>query len=383
MATNDDILKQAWGLNSGQFGNDYGKFMNAVKSGTLKLPGYNANYGSTYNPNNPTATTQVKIQPVTPTVSTIPNGPAPAANMSDAERTALGNFLGGITKRARVVNNGNIQAPTQYALPDASNFTPEYTNNNIQELVNSYTKLLQPSYQQAQEQIKNQLANVGALRGSPLSYGLGTLATNQQNLIGQYGTGLLSDALAAQLEDRRTSEKRAYEDPYKQAELLGTYGGQSTLAKQQLDNQTAQQKINEELQRAQLTGYLGNTPTMAGQQFESGQKEASTLDSLAQSMGFKDAATMQYALSLGDSMDVLAEKGLRVPTAGNPYTGKTLSEEELISRTGRNARGEIVSQPRSTSGTTASNLASRPFVYGQGLTDVQKEIYRLAGYEIR
>src|SRR3989339_163800 len=152
-------------------------------------------------------------------------------------------------------------APTTYA----TEYTPEAISSQVSQL----DKILQPYKQRDTATAMNKLAGMGVASGSPLTTSYGNVTSDYLNKLSQYGmdlqkTGmetatnerarqeqyvqsLLNSALGQTSQERLLGEQRTYEQPFKEADLLGTYLGKPTMASQQLSQQNTQ--FNAEQQR--------------------------------------------------------------------------------------------------------------------------------------
>jgi hypothetical protein len=122
----------------------------------------------------------------------------------------------------------------------ATTYAPEYSAENQQKLVEGYNALQNPAAEKAKRQLAQSLAGTAGMYGGARNAGLGQIYAQQQANTGQYAQNLAQNALEAQRGERLTAEERAYQDPYRQAELTGKYNGQTTLAGQQVANQASQ-----------------------------------------------------------------------------------------------------------------------------------------------
>jgi hypothetical protein len=159
---------------------------------------------------------------------------------------------------------------------NVSVFDPS-TQQDISRMTEQYAGMLEPQYQQARKRLTQSLAGTGGLYGSPAQYGASNIEAARLGQIGQYGLGLSEKA-----------QEQAWNKPFQEAALTGMYGGQKTLAGQQAAMQMqyqpqlwqsqlateAQQReltpqqfaLNKALSEAGLTGQYGGQQTLAGQQ---------------------------------------------------------------------------------------------------------------------
>lgn len=155
-------------------------------------------------------------------------------------------------------------------------YAQEYSPQAIQDLTNQYASLLEPTYARSSAQIANTLGGRGTLYGTPGSNKLQLLQGQKMQQVGQFGQGLLTEALGKRQGERLTAEQRAYETPYSMAQLTGylpgtsgtynpqtgwswTGGQQETLAGQtgRTTAEAARQQALAEQQKAQATYWQG------------------------------------------------------------------------------------------------------------------------------
>ena len=86
--------------------------------------------------------------------------------------------------------------------------------HDVSSQVNDYAKLMEPQYQRSGASIANMMGGRGTLFGTPGSNKLQLLQASKLADIGKYGQGLM-----------QTQEQRAYDQPFKMAELLGKTPG--------------------------------------------------------------------------------------------------------------------------------------------------------------
>jgi hypothetical protein len=98
------------------------------------------------------------------------------------------------------------------------------TQQDISRMTEQYAGMLEPQYQQARKRLTQSLAGTGGLYGSPAQYGASNIEAARLGQIGQYGLGLSEKA-----------QEQAWNRPFQEAALMGTYGGQKTLAGRQQD----------------------------------------------------------------------------------------------------------------------------------------------------
>jgi len=152
-------------------------------------------------------------------------------------------------------------------------WAPEYSEESIAKMRNLYAQSQQGAFDRAQAQLLTSLGGRGALYGTPYFAKGGQMAGQLAGNVAGYEAGLRGQGLEAQRGERLIGEQRAYEKPFTEAGLTGTYGGQQTMAGQQLASLLAGQTLEREympkqfgLQEAGLTGTYGGQQTMAGQQ---------------------------------------------------------------------------------------------------------------------
>lgn len=143
-------------------------------------------------------------------------------------------------------------------------YAPEYSQANQAKLVEGYNALQNPAAEKAKRQLAQSLAGTAGMYGGARSAGLGNIAAQQLANTGQYAQNLAQTGLQAGREERLTAENRAYEDPYRQAQLTGKWQGQDTLAGQQVGlqgqqiaNQASQFGQSLAQQQKQYEGNLG------------------------------------------------------------------------------------------------------------------------------
>lgn len=152
------------------------------------------------------------------------------------DQAAISNARAGQTLREQLANTGNSASGAGRSELLQSALSGE---NQI----NSINQQQQNTVNDAQTAI-NRLAAQGALQES------------------QIGADMTAQQLQALLSDQYKQQDYGLQ----LANLLGTYGNQSTLAKQQFDASRASDAFNQQLSLAQLLGTYGNQQTLAAKQ---------------------------------------------------------------------------------------------------------------------
>lgn len=114
-----------------------------------------------------------------------------------------------------------------------ADYAQEYSDENIKRLRDLYAQSQQSTYDKAAAQLRTSLGAGGTLFGTPYQQKGGALATQLAGNVAGYEGGLRSTGLQQSANERLIAEQRAYEDPYRKAELTGQYGGSPTFAYQQ------------------------------------------------------------------------------------------------------------------------------------------------------
>lgn len=230
-------------------------YLNAMNEAIQGLKLYSGAPGTSPTPikttQPPASTTPI---PTLPTIPSPQTSPQEALNLSNSILDYLGR---GTT--------GNVYAP-------------EYSSQAIADLTSKFATALDPYYQRAGAQIAAQMP--GMLSGTPYMNKLQLLQGQKLSDIGNFTTGLLRDALGATRDERLLAEQRAYEDPYRVANLVGTFMGTPTLAGRSLLDELA----TSDLQRYWYPStFTGLTPwgdsTLSGRSQTLSEKQQAWLQS--------------------------------------------------------------------------------------------------------
>lgn len=104
--------------------------------------------------------------------------------------------------------------------PTSNVFAPEYSQEAIDSQISQLAEILAPYKDRALAQAKSQLAGMGTLSGTPLMTKYGDVTSDYLRKLSEYGMNLQREGIGQTAQERLLGERRSYEEPYRQGELL-------------------------------------------------------------------------------------------------------------------------------------------------------------------
>lgn len=108
----------------------------------------------------------------------------------------------------------------------------EYNQGNIANVLDQYSKSLDPYYNRASAQIANTMGGRGTLYGTPGSNKLQLMQNEKLGKLGELSSNLMQTGMQGARQERLLGEERTYEQPFREASLTGQYQGSPTAAYQ-------------------------------------------------------------------------------------------------------------------------------------------------------